>query len=126
MRLQLKQTGMKTDESNEMESSNQKGEFKSIEATVNLKREPLEIRVIGSLYLNWALSYSRLTKVDKTDEPADLLILEFTSVTKTISEKGVFNIFQYVEKIDSPTRYRSVKICFEGQESVLVPVVVTR
>lgn len=116
---------METDESNKMEGPDQKGEFKSIDATVSLKREPLEIRVVGSLYLNWALSDSKLTKVDKPDEAADLLILEFTSVTKTFSDKGVFNIFQYVERIDSADRYKTVKICFEGQESLHVSVAIT-
>ncbi|MBK6953452.1 MAG: hypothetical protein IPO32_17245 [Crocinitomicaceae bacterium] len=117
---------METNESKKIIASDQKGEFRSIEATVNLKRDPLEIRVLGSLYLNWALSDSRLTRVEKANEPEDLLILEFTSVTKTISDKGVFNIFQYVEKIDSPTKYKAVKICFEGQESVVVSVSVTQ
>jgi hypothetical protein len=125
--LQLtKKETMETNESKKIIASDQKGEFRSIEATVNLKRDPLEIRVLGSLYLNWALSDSRLTRVEKANEPEDLLILEFTSVTKTISDKGVFNIFQYVEKIDSPTKYKAVKICFEGQESVVVSVSVTQ
>lgn len=113
---------MESNESKKIIASDQKAEFKSIEATVNLKRDPLEIRILGSLYLNWALSESRLIKVERANEAEDLLILEFTPVTKTISDKGVFNIFQYVEKIDSPTKYKAVKICFEGQESLLVSV----
>jgi len=113
---------MESNESKKIIASDQKAEFKSIEATVNLKRDPLEIRILGSLYLNWALSDSRLIKVERANEAEDLLILEFTSITKTISDKGVFNIFQYVEKIDSPTKYKAVKICFEGQESLQVSV----
>lgn len=113
---------METKELNKMVISDQKAEFKSIEATVNMKREPLEIRISGSLYLNWALSDSKLSKVEKPNQSADLLILEFTAVTRTISEKRVFNIFQYVEKIESPDKYKLVKICFEGQESLDVSV----
>lgn len=90
---------MESNESKKIIASDQKAEFKSIEATVNLKRDPLEIRILGSLYLNWALSDSRLIKVERANEAEDLLIWNLPRLQKPFQIKASSISFSMLKKL---------------------------
>ncbi|MBI3133457.1 MAG: hypothetical protein HYZ14_02170 [Bacteroidetes bacterium] len=94
-----------------------KSAFRSIDAVINLQREPLKILVTGSLCVRFALEKVTLTRIERPNQNPGELLLELKYGGKSPSEKGIFNIFHFAETIPRKGFYTRVTIICEGVES---------
>ena len=94
-----------------------KSGFRSLEANVNLRQQPLKVVITGSLFINESLENITVVKLEEATHNPGELILQLSYTGKTASPKGVYNIFHYSEKIPHRAAYQMVRIICQGMES---------